>query len=84
MHLKPHSDGSFLTDAPDALAAHLHGRYNLSCVRPCLNEAYRLASDSGSMVVIIHQNGTVFVQGRQAKAATLLLTDLREEGGEAA
>lgn len=83
MHLKPHSDVSFVTNDPDDLAAHLHGRYELACIRPYLNEAYRLVSDSGGMIVMIYANGTVLVQGRQARAAALLLSDLCESEGAA-
>ncbi len=84
MNLKPYGTASFVTDDPDALAAHLHGRYDLACIRPCLNEAYRLGSDSSGMIVTIYRHGTVLVQGRQAKAAAMLLRDLCEEGGKAA
>lgn len=83
MKLKSHGGASFSTNDPDALAAHLHGRHELACVRPCLNEAYRLASDSSGMIVVIYQSGTVLVQGRQAKAAALLLRDLCESEGAA-
>lgn len=82
MHLKSHSDLSFVTDDPDALAAHLHGRYDLVCICPYLNEAYRLVSDSGDMIVMIYANGTVLVQGRQVRAA-LLLSNLCESEGVA-